>query len=127
MLPERPEMRMSLLFPVACCLTTLIFAGVASAQSTYGTITGTVTDASGGIMPGVDVTVANEKSGETFTRRTDNAGIYNVGTLIPGTYEIKVQPQGFRPIDVKGIVLQVNQTHASICILKSGRPPKPLP
>jgi outer membrane receptor protein involved in Fe transport len=100
----------TLLSFVACCLISFVAAESASAQATYGTIAGTVTDPSGAVIPGVDVTVINERSGETFTRRTDSAGLYNVGTLIPGTYEIKAQPQGFRTVDVKGLVLQVNQT-----------------
>jgi outer membrane receptor protein involved in Fe transport len=107
---ERPAIRNTTLFSVACCLAALLLAVSVSGQSTYGTITGTVTDPSGAVIPGVNVTVTNERSGEAFTRRTDSAGLYNVGTLLPGTYEIKAQPQGFRPVDVKGIVLQVNQT-----------------
>jgi hypothetical protein len=67
-----------------------------SAQSTFGTITGTVTDASTGVVPGSTVTVTNVA---TDTRRitiTDTAGVYQLQSLDAGHYRITIALDGFQ-------------------------------
>ena len=69
---------------------------VASAQTITGQISGRVTDASGGILPGVTVTVVNEGTGFKDTRVTDSAGVYTFTNLRVGTYSVLVELEGFR-------------------------------
>src|SRR5215831_5243971 len=79
----------------AAALVVALAAPVA-AQSTTGRISGTVTDASGGVMPGVSVTVANDSTALTRTAVTDGAGAYVFVDLPVGTYTVKTELAGFK-------------------------------
>ena len=79
-----------------------------SAQST-GTINGTVTDQSGAAVPGAMVTVTDAERGTARQLTTDAAGAYAAPNLIPGTYNIRAEFQGFRTFERAGIVLSVSQ------------------
>ena len=80
----------------------------AHAQVTTGTIVGTVTDA-GGVVPGAVVTVRNVNRGTTTTFTTDETGNYTAPFLVPGTYAVEVEMQGFKKWVRSDIVLEVNQ------------------
>ena len=69
---------------------------VASAQTITGQISGRVTDASGGVLPGVTVTIVNEGTGFKDMRVTDSAGVYTFTNLRVGTYSVMVELEGFR-------------------------------
>ena len=71
------------------------------AQSTGG-ISGTVTDQSGGAVPGAMVTVTDAERGTARQLTTDTAGAYAAPNLIPGTYNVRVEFQGFRAFDRNG-------------------------
>ncbi len=90
-----------LLFP------TILFA---QSQATTGVIEGTVTDSSGGVLPGVTVTIHNTATNFAQTQITDSQGRYR-GVLLPlGPYEVKANLEGFGPQVVKGLDLGVGQT-----------------
>lgn len=80
------------------------------AQTTYGSIVGVTRDASGAVMPGILVAVTNEATGVRVTQSTNSVGAYSFTTLFPGAYSIHAEMQGFRPVDIKGVQLEVNQT-----------------
>lgn len=82
----------------------------AQGQATYGSLVGTATDATGASIPNVEVSVTNEDTGVSQTRTTNDLGSYSFTTLFPGTYAIRAEAEGFRPVDIRQIVLQVNQT-----------------
>lgn len=82
----------------------------AQAQTTYGAITGTASDRSGAVMTGVQVTVTNEKTEEQHSQSTSASGTYAFTTLLPGIYRIRAEAPGFKPIDIRQIQLQLNQT-----------------
>jgi hypothetical protein len=82
---------------------------VASAQDTTGTILGTVTDASGAVLPGVTVTVKNIDTSQARTIVSDAAGSYRAALLPPGRYEITAQLAGFQTMVRSGITLTVGQ------------------
>src|SRR6266404_3328603 len=99
-----------------CALIIAVIAAVcllwpepADAQSTVGTIVGTVTDASGTAVPAATMTVTNIDTGVVRTVATDASGSYQMPRLLPGHYSISVEHAGFRKAVVTGIVLQVNQ------------------
>src|SRR4051812_25914400 len=79
------------------------------AVTTTGTILGTVTDASGAIVPGAEVAVTNVATGEARKFTTDSFGSYVFPELKPGSYGLRVMAPGFKTKEVKGIVLQVEQ------------------
>lgn len=78
------------------------------AQDTTGTITGVVTDASGGVLPGATVTVTNTRTGFTLERVTTEAGTYTAPLLPVGDYEVRFSLAGFQPQAVTGIRVSVS-------------------
>jgi hypothetical protein len=79
------------------------------AQLPTATILGDAKDASGGVLPGVTVTVVNVETGLTRVVKTSDDGSYRVLELPVGPYEVKAEHAGFKSIDRKGIVLEVTQ------------------
>src|SRR4051794_40422546 len=85
----------------------VIAASLAAQTTGAGTITGTVTDASGAVVPSASVTL---KSSATQTERqlaTNDAGIYVAQFVQPGAYEISVTKQGFAKATRTNVVVQV--------------------
>ena len=80
----------------------------AVAQVATGSIVGTVVDPSGQTVPGAQVTVRNVNRNTTTTLVTDASGVYTAPFLVPGTYEVSVELQGFKTWTRPEIVLQVN-------------------
>ena len=65
------------------------------AQFAGGTISGTVTDPSGGVVPNAQVRVENAGTGVVRSAATNEAGIYGLPNLEPATYEITFSAPGF--------------------------------
>jgi hypothetical protein len=65
------------------------------AQVTGATLSGTVTDASGGAIPGAQVAIKNTANGVTTNATTDSNGFYTVPNLAPAPYEVRVTAKGF--------------------------------
>src|SRR5207247_604992 len=105
-LAERPALVTS---AIALILAVLLLPGSSGAQSTVGSIVGTVTDPSGAVLVGVKVDVTNTGTGITRTVTSDGTGSYKVLRLLPGSYSIAAELAGFKKAAVTGIVLQVNQ------------------
>lgn len=73
---------------------------LAYAQLTTGSITGTVTDASGAMLPGVTITISGERLiGGPQNQVSDTTGTYRFDRLVPGSYAVKFELQGFRTVD----------------------------
>jgi hypothetical protein len=96
------------------CITRLRFVLLAAmlavpctsaAQTITGQITGRITDASGGALPGVTVTVANENTGFSVTRVTDERGVYTFTNLPVGRYTVATDLAGFRKAQRTGLEL----------------------
>ena len=90
----------------------LIFFALASlcGQSELATITGTVTDSSGGVLANVSITVTNEGTNITATASTNEAGRYFIPSLRPGVYTLSAALAGFKKFVDSAVTLQVNQT-----------------
>ena len=74
----------------------LLLSSLAFAQRDLGTITGTVTDPSGAAVPGATITITNEGTGESATLQTSSAGDFTRPALLPGSYTVTAEAQGFR-------------------------------
>src|SRR5579885_2305043 len=86
----------------------LLFSTVSLfAQGTTGTISGTVKDQTGAVLPGASIQVKNQETGLARTVTTDSAGRYRVPSLELGTYSGEVSMTGFRTTVKSGIVLTV--------------------
>jgi hypothetical protein len=89
-------------------LLAAVITGTASAQETTGTITGVTTDSTGGVLPGVTVTLRNTNTGALRTVVTNEAGIYTASGLPVGTYDVAFELQGFQSAAQKSVALHVN-------------------
>jgi hypothetical protein len=75
----------------------ILFASTLSfSQSSNGTISGTMADASGAVLPGVTVTATNNATGVVTTVLSNDAGTYNFASLLPGTYKVTAALSGFQ-------------------------------
>jgi hypothetical protein len=73
-----------------------ILATVCLGQGFYGSILGTVTDPSGAVLQGANVTLTNAGTGERRTAATGADGIYRFVDLVPGNYKLDIEQKGFR-------------------------------
>jgi hypothetical protein len=81
-----------------------LFPSAARAQTT-ATISGTVEDPFGAVIPGAQVTLTNQETNESRRVQSNGAGLYAFPSLVPGTYSLKVSAKGFQAKQVTGIVL----------------------
>ena len=80
------------------------------AQGITGSITGTVTDSSGAVIPEAKVTITQVETNAAHTATTSAVGTYDVTLLPPGHYNVKVEKAGFRATEQRGITLAIDQT-----------------
>ncbi|MGA7168794.1 MAG: carboxypeptidase-like regulatory domain-containing protein, partial [Candidatus Sulfotelmatobacter sp.] len=106
--PHRLSARLTLLALVA--LSALLLCSVAFAQTSVsnGSISGTVTDASGAVVPNARVTMTGP-TGQTVHATTSGAGTYSSGALVPGTYSVRAEAKGFKTTQLS-VDVQVNNT-----------------
>lgn len=81
----------------------------ATGQTATGTITGTIRDETGAVVPGATVTVTNVRTGSTRVGVANEAGRYEIPLLPPGEYHVAAEMQGFKKEVRVGILLQVQQ------------------
>lgn len=91
------------------------------AQITTGVVSGTVTDETGGVLPGVTVVVRHLQTGATRTFLTDDGGRYSVPQLAPGDYEIRADLPGFKTMVRSGILLTVGREAVVNIVLPVGQ------
>src|SRR5437660_9291636 len=89
---------------VACAVPAL-------AQVQTGSILVRATDEQGAVTPGVSVTISSPALvAGTMTGVTDAGGVYRFPSLVPGTYNVKLELSGFQTLVREGIVVLVGQT-----------------
>lgn len=79
------------------------------AQRTTAEIVGTVTDETGGVLPGVEVVITNMDTALTRSTFSDDSGNYHVRLLPVGRYSVSGELVGFKKQEISGIILQVDQ------------------
>ena len=103
------------LFEYAIVLTVclgglIVFSPQSYAQSTYGSVTGTITDTTGGPLADVDVTLVSRETGSQLTDKTGVEGYYQFKNLIPGHYRVTAEKAGFKRSEQADVVVQVQQS-----------------
>ncbi|MFN6203938.1 MAG: TonB-dependent receptor domain-containing protein, partial [Acidobacteriota bacterium] len=83
--------------------------GLASAQVTTGSILGSVKDNGGAAVKGAQVTITEVGKSTSTAYTTDDEGNYLAPFLIPGTYSVAVEAQGFKKSVINGVVVQIDQ------------------
>jgi hypothetical protein len=91
----------------AILLASLVFSTLLFAQLDIGTMTGTVTDPSGSIIPGADVAVKNRATGAVFNTQSDSSGTWRDPQLSPGVYDVTVSAKGFSTTVRQGVEVRV--------------------
>jgi hypothetical protein len=80
------------------------------AQSATATINGTISDATGGVVEGASITLANQDTGVTRRAATNNSGYFVFLDITPGRYNLTISKSGFRTVALNDLNLVVNQT-----------------
>ncbi|MFN2453120.1 MAG: TonB-dependent receptor domain-containing protein [Pyrinomonadaceae bacterium] len=93
---------------------------LAQSQALNGQIEGTVTDASGAVVPNAALTIVNIETGSTRTVNTDEAGVYRAPLLPLGTYRVTVEAPNFKKLVREGITLTTGQTATIALTLEAG-------
>jgi hypothetical protein len=99
----------------------LALAGtVVHAQDFRGAVDGTVTDSTGGVLPGVAVTVTNVATNVASSAFTDSKGLYQVRYLNSGVYDVSAKLDGFKTVIRKGIEVRVGDVLTVDLALEAG-------
>ena len=93
-----------------CFVLILFFSSPLAAQTTYGTVSGQVTDSSGAAIADAHVTLTNTGTGEKRTQTTGSDGLYGFVNLFAGHYRVDVEKDGFKRISRPDVVVELQQT-----------------
>ena len=99
----------TLLVASVMAVLAVLFPRTAAAQTVTGTISGTITDPQGQVIPGATVTVVNESTNDSRVTVSDANGNFQVTNLQPGRYTVRVALQSFRTLERKNIVLSAGR------------------
>ncbi|MBS1788582.1 MAG: TonB-dependent receptor [Acidobacteria bacterium] len=105
------------LFALLCVA---LLPGKSLGQAVYGSVFGTVTDQTGAAVAKAKVTITNTGTNVSETTETNVSGNYTVTRLIPGTYRIKVEAQGFKASVVDAVVVNVDTASKTDVALQTG-------
>ena len=81
---------------------------VVEAQTTSASVSGSVQDAQGGVLPGVTVTLTSRTQGNVLTATTDDEGRFVFAIVRPDTYTLQVTLQGFKTLERTNVVVNAN-------------------
>ncbi len=87
-----------------------LFAAPLSAQTTSATVNGRIADPQGNSVPAADVRAVNIDTNVDYVSRTNDAGIYVISNLPPGSYRLLVRKEGFKEINKVNLELHVQDT-----------------
>src|SRR5262245_436448 len=90
---------------VAAAVLALFGSNAFAQGGSTSSISGVVVDSGGGVVPGADVVVKNDGTGESFTTVTNDQGLFSVPSLNTGTYTVTVTLQGFKTVVLNNVVL----------------------
>jgi hypothetical protein len=105
------------LWAILLAMTTLI--SPLYAQTDSGTVKGTVTDATGAVVPSAVIVLTNTQTGQVRSTKTDSAGVFDFESVSRGQYKANVEAQGFQAQE-QLFQLQVSQTQSLMFSLKPG-------
>jgi len=88
----------------------VVLAAAAQAQTSRGTVSGTVTDPSGAVIAGAGIVLTHTRTGVRRPGTTNDAGIYRFDAVDLGAYELKVTQPGFKTFLATGLGVEANRT-----------------
>jgi hypothetical protein len=96
-------------FFVAVVFSYLVLPALTFGQSNNATVSGSVSDASGALIPGVSVTATNTQTGIVTTVLSNESGTYNFASLQPGVYKMSAELAGFQTHTYSNVQLGLSQ------------------
>jgi hypothetical protein len=96
-------------------------AGALVAQSNQGSMSGTVMDSSGAVVPDVKITAKESASGTVYTAVSSSAGTYTFPNLRIGTYDVSAEYKGFKTAQSTGVMVQLSSTTSLNITLSPGQ------
>ncbi len=105
---------------VGSLVAVLMCAAMGRAQTVTGTVTGTITDSSGAVVPGAQVVARNMDTGVDSKATSDSRGLYRIGFLPIGRYQVTINAQGFGQETLPEFHLEALQTTTFNVTLKPG-------
>ncbi len=108
------------LLPAFLATALILGASPVWAQGTTSRLTGVVSDASGGRIPGAAVTLTHEGTGVAFTTVSSDAGAYSFESIQIGTYTVRVELQGFKTYESTGNVVRIGEPKTLNAVLETG-------
>jgi len=97
---------------ILVAIALMAFGTPVTAQTITGSISGAVMDQTGGMIPSATVTLTSGKTGQARAATTNSEGRFNFAALQPGTYDLKVERQGFQTLEQRGVILSANENLA---------------
>src|ERR1700735_2789485 len=98
----------------------LVFPPASVAQVVSATLTGTVTDSSGAVVPGATVTATEMNTGVSRSTQTSAEGVYSLPFLNPGTYKVDIDKEGFKKFTEANLQLDVSSVGRVNAMLTPG-------
>jgi len=102
----------------------LLITGLARethAQAVYGSISGTVTDAQGAVVPDATVTITSIERNTSETATTNDSGLYVKDRLLPGTYKVTIEKAGYKKGEVPSVVVSLDTQAKTDVTLETGQ------
>ena len=90
-------------------LALVAFSLVAQSSTGTATMVGAVVDSTGSVVPGAKITVTNTGAGFVFTSLTTAEGTWYIPNLNPGSYQLRIEAQGFKAYVQNGITLRTGE------------------
>src|SRR5882762_7216191 len=115
-----PKIASNVVFALILALC-LILSFPLRAQVTGATISGTITDASGAVIAGAEISVRNTATGIIRNTTADSVGFYTAPNLIPGPYEVKVEAKGFSTVVQSNVTLAVGAQQQLNILMRVGQ------
>lgn len=98
----------------------LCFSQQLRAQAVYGSVSGTVTDSTGAVVPDATVTITSVERNASDTVMTNSDGLFVKERLLPGNYTVKIEKTGFKTGQATGVVVNVDTQTSSNITLETG-------
>src|SRR6478736_3602305 len=114
----RAAHRRSILFLIAAIVAALFYNPPSVGQSTFGSIVGSVKDASGDVVAGASVVLMNSGTSARRTMTSDQSGNFSFVNLDPGAYQLEVEQAGFQKVEFVKLDLQARETKRVDALLK---------
>ena len=93
----------------------------ARAQAVYGSISGTVTDSQGALVPNATVTITSVERNTSDTATTNDSGLYVKDRLLPGTYKVTIEKNGYKKGEIPSVVVNVDTQAKTDVVLEAGQ------